>query len=425
MPKVTLPTLHSGQVEIWQNKSRFNVVCCGRRWGKTKMMVTIAADTALKGFQAGLFTPEWRQLAEPQTELLDILKPVTKSASKTEGVIRCTTGGVNDFWVVNDNPLAGRGRTYKVGFLDEAAFTKPDMIDIWSKSIKPTLLTTKGSFWLFSTPNGVDPDNFFYRAWHDEELGFKQFYAPTSTNPYVPLEELESLKRTEHPLVYQQEYEAKFISWANSTFFRLEYILENDQPVEPVMKCDGVYAVMDCSVKSGSEHDATAVVYYGFSKYYGHKLVVLDWEMYSIDAASLEHLAPKVIEKCEMLASTYQARSGSMGLFVEDAAGGSVLIQQARTRGWPVRALSSRLMSKGKDDRAFIVGGPVASGLCKISRYAYEKVLSWKGRSMNHFLHQVTTFRIGDKEAAKRADDLLDCFTYGVAVVLTDYSMMI
>ena len=82
------------------------------------MMVTIAADTALKGFQAGLFTPEWRQLAEPQTELLDILKPVTKSASKTEGVIRCTTGGVNDFWVVNDNPLAGRGRTYKVGFLD-------------------------------------------------------------------------------------------------------------------------------------------------------------------------------------------------------------------------------------------------------------------------------------------------------------------
>jgi len=44
---------------------------------------------------------------------------------------------------------------------------------------------------------------------------------------------------------------------------------------------------------------------------------------------------------------------------------------------------------------------------------------------MNHFLHQVTTFRIGDKEAAKRADDLLDCFTYGVAVGLTDYSMMI
>jgi len=34
MPKVILPTLHSGQVDIWKGRGRFNVVCCGRRWGE-------------------------------------------------------------------------------------------------------------------------------------------------------------------------------------------------------------------------------------------------------------------------------------------------------------------------------------------------------------------------------------------------------
>jgi len=40
---------------------------------------------------------------------------------------------------------------------------------------------------------------------------------------------------------------------------------------------------------------------------------------------------------------------------------------------------------------------------------------------MNHLLHQITTFRIGDKDAARRADDALDCFTYGVAIALTEH----
>jgi len=31
-------------------------------------------------------------------------------------------------------------------------------------------------------------------------------------------------------------------------------------------------------------------------------------------------------------------------------------------------------------------------------------------------LSQVTTFRIGDKEAGSRADDLLDCMVYGLAI---------
>ena len=54
--------------------------------------------------------------------------------------------------------------------------------------------------------------------------------------------------------------------------------------------------------------------------------------------------------------------------------------------------------------------------LIKISDYAYEKTVNFKGSTRNHLITQVTGFRIGDKDAHSRADDLLDCMVYGLAI---------
>jgi len=419
--EIKLPTMHSGQAEIYRNKSQLNVVSCGRRYGKTLMLTTIAADRATKGKRFGLFTPTHKQLSEPYDMLREILNPIIFRANKNEGTIRTVTGGVVDFWPLEDNELAGRGREYHTVGIDEAAFTKNgQMIDIWRKSIKPTLLTTKGDAWVASTPNGVDQENFFYRIWHEPEFGFKTFHAPTSANPYVPADELEKERKTAHPLVWKQEFLAEFVSWDSESFFKLQYFLDNDLPVEYPTKCDAVFAIMDCAVKSGTDHDATAIVYCSLSEYHGHRLIWLDYEMHSIDAASLEHLAPAVLQRCEDLAKQCGARNGSVGMLVEDAAGGQVLIQQARSKGWPIQGIDSKITARGKDERAMLAGGPAYSNMVKISKYAFDKTVEWKGRSMNHFVQQITTFRIGDKEAYKRADDLLDCATYSVIVSCTD-----
>lgn len=53
-----------------------------------------------------------------------------------------------------------------------------------------------------------------------------------------------------------------------------------------------------------------------------------------------------------------------------------------------------------------------------MSVYAYDKVTEYKGMTRNHLLSQVCSYRIGDKDAAKRSDDLLDTFTYGVIIGL-------
>jgi hypothetical protein len=419
MPDIYLPTLHAGQVDIYKRRTRLNAVRCGRRWGKTKQMVTMGGDAAAKGRKVGLFTPEHKQLLEPYDELLDILQPIKRRASKNEGTIRTKTGGIVDFWQLDDNELAGRGREYDLVMIDEAAFTKNgQMMKIWEKSIKPTLLTRRGSVWVFSTPNGVDPENFFYQVCNDEKLGFAQFHAPTSSNPYVPPDELEKERLNNHPLVWQQEFEAKFVDWSGVAFFELEKLTVDGKGVPFPAHCDGVFAIIDSAMKDGSGNDGTAVVYCALSKHTGHPLIVLDWDIVQINSDLLVTWLPNVFKQLEYYASVTKARAGSLGAFIEDKASGITLNQHSTRVGWPAQAINGDITSIGKDGRAVACSGSVYRGEVKFSAHALDKVVEYKGQTKNHLVSQVVGYRIGDKDAHKRADDLADGFMYGVIIGL-------
>jgi hypothetical protein len=53
----------------------------------------------------------------------------------------------------------------------------------------------------------------------------------------------------------------------------------------------------------------------------------------------------------------------------------------------------------------------------KYSDHAFNKTSIYKGKSRNHLVDQVESFRIGDKKS-DRDDDLLDTFCYGIALAL-------
>jgi hypothetical protein len=69
----------------------------------------------------------------------------------------------------------------------------------------------------------------------------------------------------------------------------------------------------------------------------------------------------------------------------------------------------------GKDERAISVSGYVHRGYVKYTSHAFNKVSIYKGKTRNHLLDQIESFRIGDKKS-DREDDLLDTFCYGIAV---------
>ena len=410
--RVKLPVLHSGQEALFLQQERLNVTRCGRRWGKTRFLEWLAARGGSNGLSVGIFAPEHKQLAEPWDHLRDMLDPIVKSANRNDGTIKLIGGGKIDFWALNDNELAGRGREYDLTLIDEAGFTKSPQM----KSIKPTMLTTRGIAWVFSTPNGVDPDNFFWAACNDEGMGFSSFHAPTSTNPYVPLDELERERVRNHPMVFRQEYLAEFVDWSGVAFFSIDKLLVNQQPVPYPDRCDGVYAVMDCAVKGGKEHDGTAIVYCAMNAHLGIPITILDWDIVQIDGALLETWIPSVLSRLEELAKVTRARHGVVGTFIEDTAAGSILLQQGRNRGWNVHEIDSKLTQAGKDERAISVSGYYHQEKIKISQWAYDKVVKFKGQSRNHLLNQLASFRIGDKDAAKRSDDLLDAAIYSIAI---------
>jgi hypothetical protein len=228
-----------------------------------------------------------------------------------------------------------------------------------------------------------------------------------------------ALKTDNDPLVYAQEYLAEFVDWSGAAFFSREKLLEQGQPIPYPKSCACVFAVIDTASKTGTDHDATAVTFYakGHSKTF--PLMILDWDIVQIEGATLETWLPTVFEKLEELSRRCRAIYGSIGVWIEDKNSGTILLQQALRRQWPARGIESELTAMGKDERAISVSGYVYRGQVKYTDNAFDKTVTYKGKTRNHLVEQVENFRVGDKNN-RREDDLLDTFRYGIAISLGD-----
>ncbi len=430
--EVVLPTLHSDQVKAFRLEGKYKAIRCGRRWGKSELAKVVVCNAAIRGQSVGWFTPDYKIQSEAFNEMVEILDPVVTNSNQNSGVIRTMMNGRIDFWTL-ENERAGRSRRYHLVIIDEAAFTKSNMMSIWNLAIQPTLLDYDGDALVLSNTNGNDPDNFFYQICNEAKHGFVTYHAPTTSNPLLPLRkpketdaewkrrrvEMEAaLIRDHHPLVYQQEYLAEFVDWSGVAFFALSKLLVNDLPVAYPKLCDAVFAIIDSATKTGKENDGTAVAYCAYIKHPKPRLVFLDWELQQIEGSLLEVWLPTVFKHCEELAKDVHARYGFIGVWIEDKASGMVLLQQAQRRNWPANPIDSKLTSVGKSERAISVSGYVYRDMVKVSDVAYNRTCSYKGVTRNHFISQVTGFRVGNKDQID--DDCLDTFCYGIALSLGD-----
>lgn len=202
------------------------------------------------------------------------------------------------------------------------------------------------------------------------------------------------------------------------TLFNEADMLVDGQPVAYPNNCDSVFATMDTAFKGADRNDGTAVCFWARSKHAGHPLILLDWDIVQIDGDLLPAWVPAIFVKLEDLAQKTGARGGNIGLWIEDAAAGVILIQQGkRTPNSRVHALDSKLTSLSKDARGLAVSGYVYKGDVKMSAVAYNKVTLYKGRTQNHFLTQFFGYRLGVKD---QADDLYDAGVYGISIALGD-----
>jgi hypothetical protein len=215
---ISLPCPHPGQRAILPKMRRFNVLSCGRRFGKTKLGICRLVPPALEGYPVGWFAPSYKYLHEVWDEFVTRLAPVTARVSKQEQRISLTTGGVVEFWSLKDNPDAGRSRRYKRVAVDEAAKVA-NLEKAYHEAIRPTLADFRGEADFYSTPKGHD---FFWRAFEwgqsPDHAEWISFQLPTSANPYIPPDEIEAARRDLPERIFEQEFLATFLDDGGGVF---------------------------------------------------------------------------------------------------------------------------------------------------------------------------------------------------------------
>ncbi len=204
---IQVPKPHAAQEKVLSEAKRFNVLCCGRRWGKSKLAVRLLTKTAINSFPVGYFTPTYKLLEETYKQCLHALEPAI-SRKHDNQFIETETNGIVDFWSL-DNPYAGRSRKYKLIIVDEAAFTK-NLWEQWTESIRATLTDLKGDAWFLSTPKGKNDFFKLYNRGKGGEANWQSWQMSTYTNPYIDPAEVDDAKRDLPELAFSQEYLAEF-----------------------------------------------------------------------------------------------------------------------------------------------------------------------------------------------------------------------
>jgi len=202
-----LSKLHQGQQKVVDEAKRFNVLCCGRRWGKSELAVDLLCDTALDNFPVGYFTPTYKLLDGTYRECVSILEPVIERKREHQ-FIELVGGGKIDFWSL-ENEMSGRSRKYKKIVADEVAFVK-NFWAIWTESLRPTLTDLKGDAWFLSTPRGKNDFFKIFMRGKQGEANWASWQMSTYTNPFIDPNEIDEAKRDLPALAFSQEYMAEF-----------------------------------------------------------------------------------------------------------------------------------------------------------------------------------------------------------------------
>lgn len=199
---------------------RFNVLKCGRRFGKTSLAEELIIEPALDGYPVAYYCPTYKDLNDFWINVVAIVKDVIASKNEQLKQIRLTTGGIIDMWSL-DEPDSGRGRKYKRVVIDECE--KAKKLDVaWKGTIRATLTDYRGDAWLLSTPKfGITYFKELYKNYIKKgfENEWQSWTFSTYDNPFMDKEEIDSAKATLDDVYFRCEYLAqdvdlKGLRWA-------------------------------------------------------------------------------------------------------------------------------------------------------------------------------------------------------------------
>lgn len=205
--------LHSNQKRVAQSKTRFRVLNCGRRWGKTTLAVEEMKGRAIfRTSRIAYIAPTFQQARDIAWEMLKKeLQPIATNINESRLEIRVPNKQGKESLIA----LRGweaietlRGQQFDFLIVDEVASMRNFWIG-WMEVLRPTLTDTKGDVMFISTPKGF---NHFYTLFHkaDEDKDYESFHFTSYDNPFMPKEEIDKARTELDDNQFAQEYMADF-----------------------------------------------------------------------------------------------------------------------------------------------------------------------------------------------------------------------
>jgi predicted phage terminase large subunit-like protein len=253
--RVTLPALHSGQLQIAEHPARFKVAACGRRWGKTRLGARCVIETALSGGIAWWVAPSY-PIARVGWRTVKALAAQIPGAEtfEAERIITMPGGG----WLQvrsADDPDSLRGEGLDLCVLDECAFMRPAA---WTEAIRPALSDRRGKALFLSTPSGRNWFFDLFKRGLDGADDYASWHLPTRDNPYIDPEEIAAARRDLTARVFRQEFEADFLADPEGALWKRDQILHGSPP-----DLARVVVAIDPAVTSSEGADETGIIVAG------------------------------------------------------------------------------------------------------------------------------------------------------------------
>lgn len=217
-----LVTPHTGgQRAIYTHPARFQVVACGRRFGKTEIGKVLATREMIKNAgEVWWIAPQYKMSTTVWRLMLKTFRPIASWISAQERTLELTNGGKLVVWAGDTNPDAMRGGAPNIAIFDEAAML-PDS-NLWFGIVRPALMDHEGKAYFLSTPRGR---NWFYEVYNmgdpenpekDEE--YQSWNFPSSFNPHIPKREILKAQKNSPSQFFAQEYLAQFMEDSGTVF---------------------------------------------------------------------------------------------------------------------------------------------------------------------------------------------------------------
>lgn len=225
--EIVLPEPLPHQIEPLRDTHRHKRLICGRRWGKTALGLLAAVvghghpdpshprhfRGAIDGGNIYWVSPTFAISKKIERDIQKCFRNSGFEYLKGEARIEVPGGGSIAIKTAA-SPVGLRGDGLDGVIFDEAAFMEQE---VWTEAMRPALSDKQGWSMFTTSPNGLN----WVKDQHDldgVDPAFRSWQLPSSLNPLMTPEELESAKLDVGERAFSQEYLAQFVDTEGAEF---------------------------------------------------------------------------------------------------------------------------------------------------------------------------------------------------------------